>query len=181
MSRANDTFATSDAEFVDIGAVQGPYFETALVAPTSARANETVNVTGTVTNTGEASGTADVTLIVDGTAAVRGIFDLEPGESRELTHSLTMGQDDVEVVVESQDTSQSTTVRYGGTGTGTETPTRTGTATPTPTATPAQAIEEPQTQQPDGSGGGGFPWLLGSVGAGVGLAGAAVLVLRWYS
>jgi len=175
--------ASSDAEFADIGAVQGPYFETDLDVPATAQRDETVNITGTVTNTGEESGTADVTIAIDGINAVRGVFDIETGTSRQIEHSVQMGQRDIDVSVTSQDTSQSATVEYDdGTApsTATPTPTATQTATSTPTPTPAPNVAGPQaTPPPADGGGGGFPWLLGGVGAVVTLAGAAVLVIRW--
>jgi len=179
VEQGRTTIASSDAEFADVGAVQGPYFQTELDVPATAQRNDTVPITGTVTNTGEEAGTADVTIAVDGRNAVRGIFDLETGESRRINHSVQMAQDDIDIRVSSQDTSQSSIVEYED-ATASPTPTPTQTATPTPTPTPAPAADGPQaTPPPDNSGGGGFPWLLGGVGAAVTLAGAALVVLRW--
>jgi len=175
VEREQTTIATSDAEFRDIDAVRGAYFETELDAPATAGRNETVNVTGVVTNTGQTGGTADVQLAVDGRVTVRGIFDLEAGESRRLNHSVQMGQSDIAVSVASQDTSQRTTVEYAG-DTAPE-----QTATPaqnlTPPSQPQQAADGPQPT-PSGAGG-GFPWLLGGGAAAVLLTAVSLLVVRW--
>ncbi|WP_324663862.1 BGTF surface domain-containing protein [Haloarcula sediminis] len=176
VERGQTTVESSDAEFVDIGAVQGPYFETELDAPATAKRNETVNITGTVTNTGEEAGTAEVTIAVDGTNAVRGIFDLDTGESQRINHTVQMEQSDIDVQVESQDTSQGATVQY-------ESDTDPPDLTPTPTqatATPTSVVDGPQaTPPPADSGGGGFPWLFVGAGVAATLAVAAVLAIRW--
>ncbi|WP_277542026.1 BGTF surface domain-containing protein [Haloarcula laminariae] len=175
VERGQTTVGSSDAEFANVDAVQGPYFETELDVPPSAQRNETVRITGTVTNTGEEAGTADVTITATGTNPVRGIFDLDTGESRRINHSVRMEQTAIDVRFESQDTSQQSTVEY-------EDPTAPATPTPTqtPTSTSATAVDGPQsTPPPADTGGGGFPWLLGGVGAAVTLTGAALLVIRW--
>lgn len=178
VEQGQTTVASSDAEFVNIGAVQGPYFETELDAPATARRNETANITGTVTNTGEETGTAEVAIAVDGTNVVRGIFDLDTGESRRINHTVRMEQSDIDIRVGSQDTSQSATVEY-------ESDTDPPAVTPTPTETtatptPTPAADDPQSTPPTGdSGGGGFPWLFAGAGGAAALAVAAVLAIRW--
>jgi hypothetical protein len=127
-------------------------------------------VTAIVTNVGQTAGTADVTIGVDGSNAVRGIVDLEQGESRQFTHTVAMDQSDIDVAVSSQDTEQRTTIRYDD---GVE-----QTPTATPSATPELAVET--TPPPQQQGGGTLPLIIGSVVAVVLLSGAAVLGLRWY-
>lgn len=180
VERDQTTIASSDAEFADIGAVRRPYFETELSAPATAQRNESVNITGTVTNTGETAGTADVRIVVDGTAVVRGLFDLESGESRQITHSVQMGQTDIDVGVESQDTSQTATVTYeSDTAVSTQTPTRTPGQTDTATPTTEPAVDGPQSTPPPPDSGGGFPWLFAGIGVFVFLFGAAAVVIWW--
>ena len=181
VEREETRIATSDAEFIGLDALRGPFFETSIEAPAFAQSDETVNVTGTVSNTGETAGTAEVAIRVDGVEAVRGILDLDPGESRRIGHSVRMRQSDIDVAITSRDSKRRATIAYEAAS-----PTPTPTLAPTPTltepatATPDEAAANPPPETPaSDSDGGGFPWAFVSVGGGVVLAGASILLLRW--
>jgi len=167
------TLATEPAEFRDIDTVRRPFFEIALDVSNAAEQNESVNITTTVTNSGQETGTAEVTIRVDESNALRAIVDLEQGESRQFTHSVEMDQSDIDILVSTQDTEQRTTVQYDD---GIE-ETETATPTETPTETTTTAVQTtPPTQQQNG---GNLPLIIGSTMLAL-LSGASVLVLRWY-
>jgi hypothetical protein len=157
----------------DLDTIEPAYFDVDPDAPSSAETGETVPINATVTNVGRQNGTADVTISVDGRDRVRGVFDLQQGESRQLSHSVEMGQRDVNIGARSQDTNASATVEYDDGATPTPTPTD----TPTPVQNQQTAAPPPE---PDDSGGGNLPLIVGAVAAVGLLAAASALALRWY-
>lgn len=177
LTRDDTALASSPAVFRDIESIESAYFEVELDTPESAETGETVPINVTVTNVGRENGTADVTISVDGSDRVRGVFDLQQGESRQLSHSVEMGEQDIDVGVRSQDTDAAARVNYDDGVTPTPTPAETTTDTPTPVQNQQTAAPPPE---PADSGGSNLPLILGSVAAVGLLAAASALALRWY-
>lgn len=172
---------TYDVVFRDIDGVRAPFFEAAIDAPATVATNGTVNVTATVTNTGDEAGTGELTLRVDGETAVRGVFDLERGQSETLTHSVTAGEAPISLAAETGNTTATRTIEIA-TGTNRTTPTPTSTppsdsGPPTPTPTP----DEPTPASTPTDGGGGIATPLVGVSLAVLMGVGIVLFRRWNS
>lgn len=67
-------------------------FNVDIDTPLEVTAGEQFPVTGTVTNVGDESGTAEVTLTVDGETVTTESFELNGGESTLLTEDITAGE-----------------------------------------------------------------------------------------
>ncbi len=128
LETSNRTVGIEDAVFRNLDDVDGPLFEGSLSAPTRVERGESVNLTATIRNVGTESGTGEIRVIVDGSQRVRGVFDLTPGSSEQLTESLTDIQTITNVTIETTDDRRTQTITV------TEPTTNT---TPTPTNTSA--------------------------------------------
>ncbi len=189
-----ETLDTYDVVFRNVSQVQEPYFDVRVDAPAQTAQNATFDVAATVTNTGDEAGTGELSIAVDGDTAVRGVFDLDRGESETLTQAVTADRDAVEIVASSQDTVENMTIRVLGDGiepeqngtdeSATQTVTTASEGEPTTTPVERTATRTLTAQQPGQDGNG----LVGFVpdyafGAGV-LAltgGGIVLFRRWNS
>lgn len=108
--RPPDTLDVVDVRFSDLEDVEVAFFEVDVDTPAEIQPNETFDVTATVTNVGDASGSARLTLAVDGSVVVDDEFALEPGESESVMQSVEAGNTDIAIVATTQDEATTTTV-----------------------------------------------------------------------
>ncbi|MFD1585447.1 BGTF surface domain-containing protein [Halorientalis brevis] len=134
-----ETIDTYDVVFRNVSQVEEPYFDVTVDAPAQTAYNATFDVSATVTNTGDSAGTGELAIAVDGDTAVRGVFDLDRGESETLTQELTADRTAIEIVARSQDTVANRTISVLGDDVATEQNGTDATTNGTVTTTPAES------------------------------------------
>ncbi|PSP48032.1 hypothetical protein BRC60_07820, partial [Halobacteriales archaeon QH_1_68_42] len=142
VTTANDTAETT-ATVESAGTAN--YSVDIVAADSVVDAGDSAAVAANVTNVGEHAGEQTVTLNSEGTAFDATTLALEPGESREVTLDLRTSDEasgEFELVVASDNDTDTTPLRVrgddGGESESTPTDTPTPTPTPSPTDTPAQ-------------------------------------------
>ena len=142
VATANDTAETT-ATVESAGTAN--YSVDIVAADSVVDAGDSAAVAANVTNVGEHAGEQTVTLNSEGTAFDATTLALEPGESREVTLDLRTSDEasgEFELVVASDNDTDTTPLRVrgddGGESESTPTDTPTPTPTPSPTDTPAQ-------------------------------------------
>jgi len=174
------TIETTDAVFRDVRGVREPFFTASVDAPERARAGDSVDVSATITNTGSRAGTGRLNVSIDGQTAIRGVFDLGPGESRELTETVNVTGEPIAVAATTNDGTATATIAVDGASPGTEQPTTTA-ATDTTTAEPTDAGPRPTPTGTPTSDGGGLPLPLVVVAVIVLIGVGALAFQRWNS
>ncbi|WP_136716189.1 BGTF surface domain-containing protein [Halorientalis salina] len=186
----DDQIGSYDVVFRNLSQVQSKYFDVGVEAPKRVAANETFNVSATVTNTGDQSGTGELALSVAGETAVRGVFDLDRGEFESLSENVVAGAeaDTISITASTQDATANATVNVTGTNdrtneTNATTPdTETTTSPDGATATNTPAGGQPNGTSTDTGGSGNESGLPNFVVGGAVLAlvsGGVVLFRRW--
>jgi hypothetical protein len=174
------TIETSDAVFRDAQGLRQPFFTASLDAPERVQRGDSADVLATITNTGSRDGTGRLNVSIDGRTVIRGVFDLEPGESRDLTEAINATGDSVEITAATNDDRAMATVAVDGPSPETErSPTPVTTATTT--AEPTDAASGPTTVSTPTADGGGLPLPLVVVAVIVLLGAGVVAFQRWNS